>query len=167
MTLRLLIDYAKKSKSKLHICFIDFEKAHDNVVRAKLITELQNLGCERRMLNVLIGIYKCTCFVFKGISFKTNKGVKQGSSTSSLLFVLYVDKMIKMIKRAFCKGGFLGDIHVLMVMDDAVLLSTSRRNEKVQKMSTILSRIWSVYQRKENQIHSDKPRRGRQRANYL
>ena len=34
--------------------------------------------------------------------------------------------MIKLIKRAFCKDWYLGDVHVLMTMDDTVLLSTSR-----------------------------------------
>jgi hypothetical protein len=126
MTLRLLIDYAKKSRLKLYILFIDFEKAYDKVVRTKLIEELKSLGCGGVMLNAIIAIYKCTKLLFKGIAISANIGVKQGASTSCLLFILYVDRMIKMIKNSFQNDGFLGSIHILMLMDDTVLLSTTK-----------------------------------------
>ena len=45
MTVRLLIDYAPKAKQKLHILFIDFEKAYDKIERAKLIKLLRSAGC--------------------------------------------------------------------------------------------------------------------------
>ena len=98
LTIRLLIDHAKKARIKLYILFIDFEKAYDKVPRVKLIEESAN-------------IY-------------TNKGVKQESATSCILFVLYVDRMIK---EYFEMDGYLGALHILMLMDDTVLLSTSKQ----------------------------------------
>ena len=35
MTIRLLIDYAKKKRFKLYLLFIDFEKAYDKLSRRK------------------------------------------------------------------------------------------------------------------------------------
>ena len=64
-----------------------------------------------------------------------NLGVKQGSSASCILFILYVDRMIRMVKNAFQDDGFLGSLHMLMLMDDTVLLATSKKKliEKFQK----------------------------------
>ena len=55
-----------------------------------------------------------------------NLGVKQGSSASCILFIIYVDRMIRMVKTAFEADGFLGSLHMLMLMDDTVLFATSR-----------------------------------------
>ena len=126
MTLRLFIDYAKISKLKLYILFIDFEKAYDKIVRRKLIERLKDLGCGYRMINNIIAIYKCTKFIFQKVTFFANLGVRQGSSTSSLLFTLYVDKMIQMVKNSFNDDGFTAGVHILMLMDDTILLSTSK-----------------------------------------
>ena len=135
MTIRLLIDFAKKKKVKMYILFIDFEKAYDKVVRVKLIEELKQLGCGQIMLNIIIAIYQKTAFLFRNSTINSNMGVKQGSSTSCFLFILYVDRMVKMIKQSFINDGFLGGLHILMLMDDTVLLSTTREGiiEKFRK----------------------------------
>ena len=104
MTVRLLIDYARKAKQKLYILFIDFEKAYDKVERAKLIKFLRSAGCGKLMLEMLEAIYRNTKFLFKTVMILANLGVKQGSSASCLLFFIYVDKMIKMIKSSFDDG---------------------------------------------------------------
>ena len=54
MTLRLTIDCAAKSKSKLYVLFIDFSKAYDRVDRRKIIDVLQSMGCGRTMLAAII-----------------------------------------------------------------------------------------------------------------
>ena len=56
MTVRLLIDYARKAEQKLYILFIDFEKAYDKVERAKLIKLLRSAGCGKLMLEMLKAI---------------------------------------------------------------------------------------------------------------
>jgi exonuclease III len=127
LTVRLLIDYARKTRKKLYILFIDFEKAYDKVERAKLFELLKTAGCGRVMLEVLKAIYKNTKFLFKMVVILANMGVKQGSSASSLLFIVYVDKMIKMVK-AFENDGFLGALHILMLMDDTILFATTKEN---------------------------------------
>ena len=135
MTVRLIIDYAWKSKQKLYILFIDFEKAYNKVRRVKLFELLKSAGCGKLMLEILKAIYRNTKFLFKTVVILANLGVKQGSSASSLLFITYVDKMIQMVKTSFENDGFLGTLHILMLMDDNILFTTSREKitEKFQK----------------------------------
>lgn len=54
-------------------------------------------------------------------------GVRQGSPTSCLLFIIFVNDLIRMIKEGCGYDGFLRWLHVLVLMDDTVLLSTIRR----------------------------------------
>ena len=53
-------------------------------------------------------------------------GVRQGSPTSCLLFVIFVNDLIRLIKRNCGTDGFLGWLHILVLMDDTILLSTTR-----------------------------------------
>ena len=39
---------------------------------------------------------------------------------------MYIDIMVKMVKAAFANDGFLGALHALLLMDDTVILATSR-----------------------------------------
>lgn len=101
LTLCLIIDFCKKRKCKLFPLFIDFSKDYDKVPRVKLIQELQRLGCGRIMLCAIIALYSSTKFILNSAVISFNTGVLQGasSSTSGLLFVLYVDRMICMVKQ--------------------------------------------------------------------
>ena len=126
MSLRLLIDLAKFKKRKLYILFIDFSKAYDKVPRNKLIAYLKSIGCGKVMLYAIKNMYKSTYNILNSITISTSSGVRQGAPTSCLLFITYVDKMVKMIKEAVPVDGFLGDLHALMLMDDTVILATSR-----------------------------------------
>ena len=51
-------------------------------------------------------------------------GVKQGAAMSGMLFVIYIDRMLRMIRSRF--NGFLKDVHALLLMDDTILFATSR-----------------------------------------
>ena len=126
MCLRLLVDLVKFKKRKLYILFIDFSKAYDKVPRNKLIEYLRSIGCGKIMLYALRNMYKSSYNILNSIAISTSSGVRQGAPTSCLLFIIYVDKMVKMIKEAVPVDGFLGSLHTLMLMDDTVILATSR-----------------------------------------
>ena len=64
--------------------------------------------------------------ILRSAIISSSVGVRQGAPTSCLLFVLYIDKMVKIIKNSIESDGFLGALHVLLLMDDAVILATSR-----------------------------------------
>ena len=61
MTLRLLIDLARKKKEKLFVVFVDFSQAYDLVPRRKLFEVLKRLGCGAVMLAALVAIYRVNC----------------------------------------------------------------------------------------------------------
>ena len=78
------------------------------------------------MLNAIQAIYKCTKNVLKTAVIDSTIGVRQGAPSSCLLFVIYINEMIKMMKNAVATDGFLGCLHALLLMDDTVILATSR-----------------------------------------
>ena len=125
-TLRLLCDFVVNKKLKLYILFIDYSKAYDKVSRRKLIEVLRSRGCGKIMLKAIQAMYTCTKNVLKSAVIHATIGVRQGAPSSCLLFVLYIDEMIKMIKNAIEADGFLGGLHALLLMDDTVVLATSR-----------------------------------------
>ena len=55
-------------------------------------------------------------------------GVRQGSPTSCLLFIIFVNDLIKMLKEGAGLDGFISWLHILVLMDDTVLIATTREN---------------------------------------
>ena len=53
LTLRLLIDIARKKKAPLYILFVDFAKAYDRINRNKLIQLLKRMGCGSIMTHAI------------------------------------------------------------------------------------------------------------------
>ena len=137
MSLRLAINYAAETKYKLYVLFIDFSKAYDEVNRRKMVDVLKSMGCGRTMLSAIILLYKCTRFILKSAIIMANQGVRQGASTSIILFILYIDRMVRLIKSVTEIDGFLNTLHALVLMDDTVILSCSR-NLCMQKMKKVL-----------------------------
>ena len=126
MTLRMLCDYAKYKKVKLYVMFIDFSKAYDRVPRDKLVNVLKLLGCGRNMVRAIKAMYTCTKNVLNSAIVSATIGVRQGSPSSCLLFTIYVDQMVRKLKLEIGEDGFLSNLHALLLMDDTVLVSTSR-----------------------------------------
>ena len=147
-TLRLITELAAKKKFKLYIVFVDFAQAYDKVSRVMLFTILKRLGCGASMILALIAMYKATQSVIGTAVITTSIGVRQGSPTSCLLFVIFVNDLIKLIKENCRPDGFLAWLHVLIFMDDTVLLSTSR-NGILTKLS-ILNEFCITYGMKIN-----------------
>ncbi|ELU10587.1 hypothetical protein CAPTEDRAFT_194054 [Capitella teleta] len=54
-------------------------------------------------------------------------GVQQESLTSCFLFALVVNDLIRNLKERCAPDGFLGWLHSLMLMDDTIILATSRQ----------------------------------------
>ena len=128
LTLRLWIDYSKRNRKKLFVAFIDFSKAYDRVPRGKLFVLLMSLGCGSVMLCALMSMYTLTTCILGSVLITCTIGVRQGSPTSVFLFIIYVDALIKMVKTKSPVDGFLSWLHLLMLMDDTVILATSRES---------------------------------------
>ena len=125
-TLRMLSSYAVKKNLKLYVLFIDFSKAYDRVSRRKLIEVLKSRGCGMVMLKAIQAMYSCTKNVLRSAIINANIGVRQGAPSSCLLFVIYIDEMIKMMRNSIAEDGFLGGLHALLLMDDTVIMATNR-----------------------------------------
>ena len=80
--------------------------------------------------------------VFKSAVIESSIGVRQGAATSCMLFIIYLDIMVKMIKRVE-DDDFLKSNHALLLMDDTVLLATSRK--KVIQKFKIVQEFCSTY----------------------
>ena len=90
------------------------------------------------MLSALKNMYKSTCNVLNSTKISTSSGVRQGAPTSCLLFITYVDKMVKMIKESVQSDDFLGRLHILMLMVDMVIMAISMENF-LKKLEEVLN----------------------------
>ena len=78
------------------------------------------------MLTALIAMYSSTTNILGSTVITSTMGVRQGSPTSCYLFVIFVDVLILLIKSKCSPEPILGWLHTLMLMDDTVILATSR-----------------------------------------
>ena len=149
VALRLLFDYAKKEKKKLFVIFVDFSKAYDKVPRKVLFEILKKLGCGRRFLKALMAIYKHTLNVLNSEYIKATIGVKQGGPMSCILFIIYLNVMVIMMK-ALGNDSFLQDLHMMVLMDDTVLVASSK--EQIIKKFEVLMKFCEQYRMEVNEI---------------
>ena len=152
VALRLLFDYAKKEKKKLFIIFVDFSKAYDKVPRKTLFEILKKLGCGKRFLSALMAIYKHTLNVLNSEYIKATIGVKQGGPMSCILFIIYLNIMVVMIK-ALGDDSFLRDLHLMVLMDDTVLVASSK--EMVIKKFEVLMKFCNQYGMEVNELKTN------------
>lgn len=137
MTLRLLCDSALFEKRIFYVLFIDFSKAYDRVPRMKLIERLRALGCSNVMLHAILAMHKSTKNIPNSAVGDVSIGVRQGAPSSCLLYVIYINEMVKMLKRTIASDGFLGRLHTLLMMYDALILSTSREMNVFKKLEVV------------------------------
>ena len=134
VTLRLIFNVFIRKKVKLFVVFVDFSKAYDLVPRSKLFDILIELGCGATMLSALISMYSNTTNILGSTIITSTIGVRQGSPTSCYLFIIFVDVLILFLKSKCSPEPILGWLHCLMLMDDTIILATSREKmmEKLQ-----------------------------------
>ena len=82
-------------------------------------------------------MYRNTYNVLNSTKINSSSGVRQGAPTSCLLFTTYVNKMVRMVKESVLNDGFLGTLHILMLMDDTVIMATSRE-KCLRKLDAVL-----------------------------
>ena len=152
IALRLLFDYAKKEKKKLFVIFVDFSKAYDKVPRKVLFEILKKLGCGKRFLSALMAIYKYTLNILNSEYIKATAGVKQGGPMSCILFIIYLNVMVVMI-RALGNDSFLRDLHLMVLMDDTVLVASSK--ELAIKKFRVLMTFCQQYGMEVNQLKTN------------
>ena len=144
--LRLLIDYAKSTHTPLYIAYIDFSKEYDKVPLNALFRVMLRLGCGYLMLSAVMCLYEDTKMVLGAAMITTTIGLHQGSPTSCFLFTMYSNEFVKDLKCICQPDGYLGGLHCLLLMDDTILLATSRERciEKLSILCEFCSRSGMV-----------------------
>ena len=64
--------------------------------------------------------------------FETHTGIKQGASSSVILFITFLDDIIDILKERCVEEPILGKLHFLLHADDTLLLSIDRELFKVK-----------------------------------
>ena len=103
------------------------------------------MGVGNIMLNTLKCIYSSTRCILKGFgklseSFETYTRIKQGASSSVILFIAFLDDVIDHLKEKCVPEQILGDLHCLLHADDTLLLSTDRELFKI-KCNTLIETV--------------------------
>ena len=93
------------------------------------------------MLAALVAMYSTTESVMGGAIIKATLEMRQGSPTSCLLSIIFVNEFIRQVKQTCLPDRFFGWLHTLVLMDDTVLLSTSREGmiSKVKLLQSFCS----------------------------
>ena len=129
--LRMLIGLIKVNKLPLYVGFFDLSKAFDRVSRFLLLKALVKMGIGCVMLKTLKCIYSNTRCILKGFGklsqvFETYTGIKQGASSSVILFIAFLDDIIDILKEKCAPERVLDNLHCLLHADDTLVLSTNR-----------------------------------------
>ncbi|XP_068246515.1 uncharacterized protein [Palaemon carinicauda] len=124
LTSHVLIDITRKTKAPLYIIFVDFAKAYDKINRKTLIGLLQRMGCGSNIVRAIRNSLETTSSMIGNSTIEAEAGVRQGSPTMCFLFTAYANPMIRMVKE-YGQDGWLGFLHLILLMDDTVLVSTT------------------------------------------
>lgn len=130
------VDYYRQNGSHVFTCFIDFNKAFDNVdywlLFCKLIDSNDSITCfcSTRLLASWYS-RQSMCVRWQNVCsdyFNVNKGVRQGGILSPFLFRFYIRDLIFSITSLNIGCNFAGtNVSLLAYADDIVLLAPSWR----------------------------------------
>ena len=98
--LRQMMEKYRSKRKKMHIVFVDLEKAYDRVPRELIWEVLTKKSVSGRYIEVIKDMYEDVRTSVKTVSgvsesFEVRIGVHQGSSLSPYLFILVLDELFK------------------------------------------------------------------------
>ena len=123
------VSYFLRNDNEVFSCFMDMRKAFDTVKHSLLFKKLIDRNLSPIFLRLLITMYISQMATVRwesnlSHSFCITNGIKQGAVLSAILFCVYIDDLIKQLRRnrtgCWVNGDFVG---VIVYADDIVLLS--------------------------------------------
>ena len=129
--LRVVTALTKHAKVPLFIGFFDLEKAFDKVSRPLLLRSLIRLGIGSSLFFAIKAMYSTTrCIIKSGKKlsdvFLTHSGIKQGAPSSVVLFIIFMDEFVDIVRNKCVREKVTELIHILLHADDTAVLSTDR-----------------------------------------
>ena len=103
--------YLSKPGGRFYCLFIDFSKAFDRIQHKQLFHSLANKGIHGKFLNILksmYGILSACVKTEKGLTsyFPCNIGTRQGCVSSPLIFILFFNDLVTLL-RENCRNGMI------------------------------------------------------------
>ena len=130
--LKNIIDKYLGNGKKVYACFIDYEKAYDNVWREGLYYKMMKLGITKNIITLIKNMYDKNKQSLKMNGHITDpiptiKGLKQGCVISPIIFNMFINELPKCFNES-CQPVKINNTNIscLMYADDIVLLSESR-----------------------------------------
>ncbi len=126
-----------KSYVNTYVAFVDLAKAFPSISRPLLIKKLQMLGVSTKIVNMVAALYESDQYQFLlsrsslGSQVGTaNRGTREGSCLSPLLFLLFVSDLPKFLEGAHSLAPAFGQLllRVLQFADDTALIAIGRAN---------------------------------------
>jgi hypothetical protein len=146
------VNRANRKKEPLFLAFIDFRKAYDYVWREGLWWKMKKKGVDPKLLRVLMELYqesptKVGLGGKKSRGFGPRVGLKQGCVLSPTLFTIFIDDLIREIKKVNpgYKVSFGLRVSLLLFADDIVILAASQK--ELQAALDVLSdwcKLWRL-----------------------
>ena len=141
-SLNNIIETRKLKKQSTFTAFVDFKKAYDYISRNVLWEKLRNCGLHGSIYKAVKSLYsdvKC-CVRVNGFDtswFDVKCGLKQGCPLSPILFNLYINDLVTMLK-GLDVGVNIGDekVCILLYADDIVLIA-----ESADDLQTLLNHL--------------------------
>ena len=132
LNVRQLIEKAREYYVPMYLCFVDYEKAFDNVRWPKLWETLEEFGVPRHLVTLVKNLYESSEAVVKvdmtlSSRCRVKKGVRQGCVLSPLLFNIYSEVIMRRTLENWNGGVKIGGQRFsnLRFADDTLLIASS------------------------------------------
>ena len=142
LALRLLVENARRKGRRIYSCFIDFEKAFDNINQEVAWEVLKSYGVNHTLIDILKDINENAEVAVRiqnelGNWFRTSKGTRQGDPISPQLFITILERAMDGVTSSNTGISIQGmRINNLRSADDIVLLE-----ENPEDLSVTIARL--------------------------
>lgn len=132
-SVKLLVQKCYDQRQDVFICFIDYQRAFDNVKHEPLMERLQEIGVDGKDIRIIKELYWQQSAEIRidgdrtTETFSVLKGVRQGCVLSPILFNIYVEKIFQMALESETRGIKVNGIPInnIRYADDTAILANN------------------------------------------